>query len=94
MPPDPSNLWPPHPHDAAHEVAALAEGVRNTVAMASGLTLGGRRVDLTGLDDSVGLLCAKALDLPPVQGRAARIELLALLNAFDDLSRALRTDDA
>lgn len=86
-------LFPPHAHDAAHEVAALAEVVRHTVAMAANLVLDGRRVDVTGLDHSVGVLCAKALDLPPDQGRDARAGLVGLLNEIDQLSLALRADD-
>lgn len=87
-------LWPPHAHDAAADVAALSQGVLNTVDMAAGLTMGGRRVDVTGLDRAVGLLCAKALDLPPTEGQAACVGLFALLTQIDALSLALRTTGA
>lgn len=85
-------LWPPHGYDAVAEVAALSEAVRNTVTMAAGLAAGGRQVDLTGLDRTMGLLCAKALDLAAVDGRTARTGLIALLTEVDALSLALRAE--
>ena len=83
-------LWPRHPHDAAADVAALSQGALATVDMAAGLALGGRRVDVAGLDRAVGLLCAKALDLPPAEGHAACAGRFALLTRMDALSSALR----
>ena len=87
----PQGLWQPHSHDAAAAVAALSQGVLATVDMAAGLAMGGRRVDVAGLDRAVGLLCAKALDLPPAEGHAACAGLFALLTQMDALSLALRT---
>jgi hypothetical protein len=49
----------------------------------------GRRIDLGGLDQKVGLLCAKALDLPPEQGREARAELILLRNEIEQLGQIL-----
>ena len=83
-------LWPPCAYDAVTEVTALSQAVQHTVEMAAGLTSGGRRVDLAGLDHAVGLLCAKALDLPAVDGRLARAGLVTLLTELDALSLALR----
>ncbi len=83
-------LWPRHAYDAAADVAALSQGVLDTVDMAAGLAMGGRRVDVGGLDRAVGLLCAKALDLPPAEGHAACAGLFALLTQVDALSLALR----
>jgi hypothetical protein len=54
---------------------ALADGVLATLRTARGLVDSGRRIDLAGLDDMVGLLCAQALDLPPAEGRAALTRL-------------------
>ena len=84
-------LWPAHAYDGVTEIAALCQAVQHTVEMAAGLTNGGRRVELAGLDHAVGLLCAKALDLPAVDGRLARPGLVALLTELDALSLALRT---
>ncbi len=86
----PPTLWPPHAYDAAADVAALSEVVRHTIEMAATLAASGRRVDLHGLDHTVGLLCAKALDLPATDGRGARAALFALLAGIDGLSLTLR----
>ncbi len=71
------------------ELRAFADGVTQTLGVARGLVEAGRYVDLGGLEDQVGLLCAKALDLPPEEGRALRDELLALLARVEALSVAL-----
>ncbi len=86
--------WPSASHDARAQATALAEQACRTVAVARALLASGRRVDLTGLDRSVGLLCAKALDLQPEEGRAARAELVQLMAELDLLSLAMRADPA
>lgn len=85
--------WPRPAHDATGELASLSKALHETVNLAAGLAAGGRRVDMAGLDRSVGLLCAKALDLPPVEGRAACGLLFSLLNRIDALGVALRATD-
>ena len=85
-------LWPTQAYNAAGEVATLCAMVRHTVEIAAGLTGAGRRVDLTGLDHTIGLLCAKALDLAAADGRAARNELVLLLTKIDALSLALQAE--
>ena len=86
-------LRPQPVHDAAGELASLSKTLHDTVNLAAGLAAGGRRVDVTGLERSVGLLCAKALDLPPREGRAACALLFSLLSRIDALGVALRTAD-
>ena len=49
--------------------------------LARGMVQAGRRVELEGLDQMVGRLCARCLDLPPEEGRALRPLLAALLVA-------------
>ena len=68
----------------------FADSVTQTLGVARGLVEAGRYVDLTGLEDQVGLLCAKALDLPPADGREMRIELIAMLARIGALSAALQ----
>ena len=82
-PTPPDTVWPPHLQDAAGELAALSETVRRTLAMATELAVAGRWMDMTGLDRTVGLLCATALDLQPGEGRLARAGLIALLTEID-----------
>lgn len=91
--PDDLNSWPRPAHDAAGELASLSKTLHDMVDIAAGLAAGGRRVDVTGLERSVGLLCAKALDLPPVEGRAACALLFSLHNRIGMLSLALRAMD-
>ncbi len=86
-------LWPQPAHDAVGELAGLSKTLHDTVNLAAGLAAGGRRVDVTGLDRSVGLLCAKALDLPPGESRKACALLFSLLNRIDALGVALRATD-
>jgi len=87
-PPDRVNIAPrATPLDAAR---GLAERIAGTLRMAQALAAGGRRIDLAGLDRPIGLLCAKSLDLPPDQGRAMRVVLIALLQELDALSGAVR----
>jgi len=85
--PDP--FAPVAPSMEAADAEALAAGVSATMRIAGGLIRGHRQVDLAGLDAMVGLLCARALDLPPEQGRALRPRLLLLLAELDGLTRAL-----
>ncbi len=69
---------------------ALRNGVQRTIGVAHALVAAGRVVDLTGLDRSVGLLCAKALDLPPNRRRDLQPHLLALRLEVETLTQALR----
>jgi hypothetical protein len=71
------------------ELRAFADGVAQTLGVARGLVEAGRTVDLGGLEDQVGLVCAKALDLPPAEGRLMRGDLMALLARTEALSVAL-----
>ncbi len=68
---------------------SLAGGVATTIRLSRALVDTGRSVDLAGLDRIIGLLCAKALDLQPEQGRELIPELSAMLREIDGLSAAL-----
>lgn len=69
----------------------MAEGLRQSLRLARALAGRERPVDLAGVQDSMGLICAKALDLPPGDGRAARVVLIALREELDQLSTVLRS---
>jgi hypothetical protein len=71
------------------ELRAFADDVTQTIGVARGLVEAGRYVDLAGLEDQIGLLCAKALDLPPAEGRAIRDDLIGMLARVEALSTAL-----
>lgn len=66
-----------------------AEGVAGLLRIARGMIDVGRRVQLDGLDQMVGRLCARCLDLPPEEGRALRPRLAALLAEIDALHATL-----
>ncbi len=83
--------------DALLAVNAAIEAMTATVAVALGLAQAGRRLDLAGLDQEIGTICAAALTLPADQGRGVRPALQSLLQAVDALSitlQASRTDPA
>ncbi len=77
---------------AAEQVAGLADNAARLLAVARALASQGREVELTGLDDRIGQLCARALDLPPRHGREMRARLVFLLAELDALALALRPD--
>jgi len=76
-------------YDSLASVRAMADELTETVGMARVLASSGRVVDLTGLDQDVGLLCAKSLDLSPDEGCSLRPNLIVLSVAMDTLSRVL-----
>jgi hypothetical protein len=81
-------------YDAQSQVLALAEQTCRMAAIASAMVTSGRRVDLTGLHNGAGLLCAKALDLPPVEAGLARVELIRLVASLDALAASMREQQA
>jgi hypothetical protein len=82
--------WPASSYDGQAEILVLAEQIGRMLAVAGALVAAARPVELTGLQDSVGLLCAKALDLPMGNARAARVALIRLVAQLDALSAAMR----
>ena len=89
-----SDTWLSASDDAQAKTVSLAQQTQRTLSLARTLVATGRRVELVGLDRSVGFLCAKALDLPPEQGRALRAELITLLAELDSLTLEMRADPA
>lgn len=79
--------FPDTPIERARIAAAA---LRKTAVLARALAISGRSIDLTGLDDQVGLICARALDLPPEGGRALRSDLESLLAEIASLAAAMR----
>ncbi len=77
--------------DAMQAVIAMGDGLARTICIARILVQNGRTIDLAGLDRGVGLLCAKALDLPSEYGRSVRPHLIALLGEADSLTEALQS---
>jgi len=70
-------------------VVAAIEAMQGTLAVAAALAGAGRRVDLSGLEEEVGRLCAAALAAPRAAAPALRLRLEALLSDLDRLRAAL-----
>ena len=85
----------PHAHPAFSDdlvaLSTMAEGLLQSLRLARVLAGQGRPVELDGMQDSVGLLCAKAIDLTPNEGHALRVGLIALREELDQLSATLRS---
>ena len=68
----------------------MAESLLQSLRLARALAGQGRPVELDGMQHGVGLLCAKALDLEPDEGRILRVALIALREEVDQISATLR----
>ena len=77
------------PPDRCVAVGEMITSIVATLQIVRSLLTAGRQVDIEGLDRVVGVLCARALDLPPEQGRMVRPNLAILLIELDTLSVAL-----
>ena len=82
---------PPSP---AERATLAAEAVVGTLRMANALARSHCRIDLAGLDQEIGRLCATALDLPPAEGQALRPLLVDVLAELDALSAGLAAPPA
>lgn len=60
-----------------------------SVAVASGLAASGRCIDLIGLEEIAGLLCAQVLDLEPAESVAFRPAIITLNDNIASLMTAL-----
>ena len=70
-------------------VIAAIDAMTGTITVARALVAAGRRVDLTGLDGEINVICTAAMTLPEAEGRALRPMLAALEQAVGDLAAAL-----
>lgn len=82
---------PAAPDDARQTIVLLAaiEAMEATLAVAAALVAERRRIDLDGLDDEVGRICAACLAAPRGATAAVRARLEVLLRQLDRLHGAL-----
>ena len=80
--------------DPVAEVLALSEQTARMIAVTQALVLSQRHVDVQGLQNHVGLLCAKALDLPASQTGFIKLELERLASGLDALNASMRENAA
>ncbi len=76
--------------DPEAEVLAFAEQTARMIAVAQALVASQRHVDVQELQDHIGLLCAKALDLPTSRTGFLKLELKRLVSGLDALNASMR----
>jgi len=67
-----------------------ARSIEATLAAAAALLDAGRRIDMIGLDQRTGRLCAQGLDLPPEDGARLRPALVTLRTGLDAIACRLK----
>ncbi len=81
-------------HDAEQELMILTDQTFQMVAIVQTLVASHRHVDLAGLENQIGLICAKALDLPAGRTGLVRMELRRLRDVMDELHDSMRQNAA
>ena len=81
-------------YDPEADILVLSAQTMRMIAVAQALVTSQRYIDVQGLQDHVGLLCAKALDLPPSRTGFLKLELRRLASAIDTLTATLRMNAA
>ena len=84
----------PDPAGASARLDDAIAALEGMLKVARGLVAAERPIDLAGLDQRVGRICAQALDLPPEAGRMLRPRLASLLAGIEDLGALLAPDAA
>ena len=83
----------PVPETAPAHLLLLAERLARTLAVARALAMAGRHVDLGGIQDGVGALCAQALCLDRDNARHLIPALYEVMAQLDRLHCAMHPDD-
>jgi hypothetical protein len=73
----------------SRRAASSAEALVGTLRLARALARSRRSIDLAGLDQDIGRLCAAVVDLPAADGRAMRPLLVELLAELDALAACM-----
>ena len=73
-------------------LSELASRLSRTLGIARALAERGRRLDLTGIEDGVGMLCAQSLDLPAGDARCMVPVLREVLTQVESLAQVLRRE--
>jgi len=74
---------------AYQTVLGMVQGFATTICIARSLAAGEREMDLSGLHEAAGILCARALDLRPEHGRQLVPRLQSVLEELDALHTIL-----
>jgi hypothetical protein len=73
-------------------VNELATRIARTLGIARALAAHGRHLDLAGIEDGIGILCAQTLDLPNADARCMVPVLREVLSQIDSLSAMLHQE--
>ncbi len=79
-----------HDTDAAAELDELCRQLTQTIKLLRAFAEADRTVDIGPLQGGIGLLCAKAMDLPPLDGRKIRPALIRLQLDLDGFGIAMQ----
>jgi hypothetical protein len=86
-------IFPREPSDLKERrVNELAARVSRTLGVARALAENGRRLDLDGIQDGIGILCAQTLDLPTQDARCMLPVLREVLAKVNALSATLQQE--
>ncbi len=77
------------PSSPIQNTMRLRDRVIAILHTAGALAATGRAVDLTGLDNLIGLLCAQVLDLPDAEARGFRASLCGIAAELETLNQTL-----
>ncbi len=70
-------------------ITTSRDGVIALLRTARALAIAGRAIDLTGIDNMIGMLCAQVLDLSEEEGRGFRASLCAIGAELEHLNQIL-----
>ncbi len=76
-------------HPPAQRVAEMGSRLSRTLGIARALAESGRQLDLRGIEDGVGQLCAQTLDLPNAEAHGMVYMLREILAQVDTLTEIL-----
>lgn len=71
-------------------VRAAIRAMGDTLTVAGALLDAGREIDLSGLEREVASVCAAAVTLPAIEGRALRGDLAALMLQVEEVEARIR----
>jgi len=83
------NAFPQPAYLPEQHVAELGSRIARTLGVARALAQSGRQLDLRGIEDGVGRLCAQTLDLPPRDAHSMVFMLREILAQVDALTEIL-----
>ncbi len=82
-------LRPPPGNNAETTLVSTIDQIAGTLTLAVAFAEKGRAIDLAGLDQDIGKICDRVLNLPPEQGLALRPALRTVLTLIEQAQKAV-----